>query len=53
MFRVFLVNRRWRIAGPKREVLTGSWRKLHNVELHNLYTSLNIARMIISRMIAK
>jgi hypothetical protein len=34
-----------RIFGPKREV-TGEWRKLHNVELHNLYSSPSIIRMI-------
>jgi hypothetical protein len=32
-----------RIFGPKREE-DGSWRKLHNDELHNLYSSLNISR---------
>jgi hypothetical protein len=28
-----------RIFGPKREEVTGDWRKLHNEELHNLYSS--------------
>jgi hypothetical protein len=28
-----------RIFGPKRDVVTREWRKLHNVELHNLYSS--------------
>jgi hypothetical protein len=28
-----------RIFGPKRDELTGVWRKLHNEELHNLYSS--------------
>jgi hypothetical protein len=37
-----------RIFGPKREE-DGSWRKLHNDELHNLYSSPNIVRMIKSR----
>jgi hypothetical protein len=37
-----------RIFGPKREE-DGSWRKLHNNELHNLYFSLNIVRVIKSR----
>jgi hypothetical protein len=36
-----------RIFGPKREE-DGSWRKLHN-ELHNLYSSPNIVRVIKSR----
>jgi hypothetical protein len=34
-----------RIFGPKREEETGQgWRKLHNEELHNLYSSLNIIK---------
>jgi hypothetical protein len=37
-----------RIFGPKRE--DGSWRKLHNDELNNLYFSLNIVKLIKSRM---
>jgi hypothetical protein len=37
-----------RIIGPKREE-DGSWRKLHNDELHSLYTSPNIVRVIKSR----
>jgi hypothetical protein len=37
-----------RIFGPKREE-DGSWIKLHNDELHNLYSSLNIVRVIKSR----
>jgi hypothetical protein len=28
-----------RIFGPKRDEVTGCWRKLHNEELHNLYSS--------------
>jgi hypothetical protein len=35
-----------RIFGPKRDDVTGDWRKLHNEELHNLYSSPNIIRMI-------
>jgi hypothetical protein len=38
-----------RIFGPKRDEVTGGWRKLHNEELHNLYSSPNIIRMIKSR----
>jgi hypothetical protein len=30
-----------RIFGPKRDEVTGGWRKLHNEELHNLYSSPN------------
>jgi hypothetical protein len=37
-----------RIFGPKREE-DGSWRKLHNDELHSLYSSPNILRVIKSR----
>jgi hypothetical protein len=37
-----------RIFGPRREE-DGSWRKLHNDELHNLYSSPNIVRVIKSR----
>jgi hypothetical protein len=35
-----------RIFGPMRDEVTGDWRKLHNEELHNLYSSPNIIRMI-------
>jgi hypothetical protein len=38
-----------RIFGPKRDEVTGEWRKLHNEELYNLYFSPNIFRMIKSR----
>jgi hypothetical protein len=34
------------IFGPKREEATGGWRELRNEELHNLYSSPNIIRMI-------
>jgi hypothetical protein len=39
-----------KIFGPEREE-DGSWRKLHNYELHNLYFSPNIVRVIKSRRI--
>jgi hypothetical protein len=38
-----------RIFGPKRDGRMGDWSKLHNEELHNLYSSTNIIRMIKSR----
>jgi hypothetical protein len=38
-----------RIFEPKRDEVIGGWRKLHNEELHNLYCSPNIIRMIKSR----
>jgi hypothetical protein len=41
-------NRVLRIFGPKREE-DGSWRKWHNDELHRLYSSPNIVRVIKSR----
>jgi hypothetical protein len=40
-----------RIFGPKRDEVTGEWRKLHNEELHDLYSSPCIIRIIKSRMI--
>jgi hypothetical protein len=38
-----------RIFRPKRDDVTGAWRKLHNRELHSLYSSPNIIRQIESR----
>jgi hypothetical protein len=38
-----------RIFGPKRDKVTGEWRRLHNEELNDLYSSLNIIRVIKSR----
>jgi hypothetical protein len=35
-----------RIFGPKRDEVTGEWRRLHNKELYALYSSPNIIRMI-------
>jgi hypothetical protein len=37
--------------GPKRDELTGGWRKLQNEELHDVYSSPSIIRMNMSRMI--
>jgi hypothetical protein len=42
-------NRVLRIFGPKRDEVMGEWRKLHNGELHNLYSSPDIIRQIKSR----
>jgi hypothetical protein len=39
-----------RIFGPKRDEVTGEWRKLHDEELRELYSSLSIIRMIKSTM---
>jgi hypothetical protein len=38
-----------RIFGPKRDEVTGEWRRLHNKEVYALYSSPNIIRMIKSR----
>ena len=35
-----------RIFGAKRDEVTGEWRKLHNEELHDLYSSRNTVRVI-------
>jgi hypothetical protein len=35
-----------RIFGPKRDVVTGEWRKLRSGELHNFYSSPDIVRQI-------
>jgi hypothetical protein len=37
------------ISGPNRDEVTGEWRKLHNEELHNLYSSPHISRKIKSK----
>jgi hypothetical protein len=42
-------NRVLRISGLKRDEVTGVWRKLHNQELHDLYSSPSINRIIKSR----
>ena len=38
-----------RILGPRRDEVTGEWRRLHNEELNDLYSSPNIVRVIKSR----
>jgi hypothetical protein len=40
-----------RIFGPKMEEVAGGWRRLHNEELHNLYASPNIIRVIKQRCV--
>jgi hypothetical protein len=40
-----------RICGPKRDEVMGEWRKLHNEELRDLYTSASIIRKMKSRRI--
>ena len=38
-----------RIFGPKRDKVTGEWKKLHNEKLNDLYSSPNIVRVIKSK----
>jgi hypothetical protein len=47
--RVFEVTVLRGIFGPKRDGVTGEWRRLHNEELNDLYSSPNIIRVIKSR----
>ena len=42
-----------RVFGPKRDEVTGEWRKLHNEELHDLYCSPNVVRVIKSRRMGR
>jgi hypothetical protein len=46
------VSENWvlRTVGPKRHEVIREWRKLHNEDLHDLYSSSNIVRVIISKM---
>jgi hypothetical protein len=44
-----LESRVLRIFGPKRDEVTGEWRKLHNEKLNDLHSSPNIVRVIKSR----
>ena len=39
-----------RILGPRRDEVMGEWRRLHNEELNDLYSSRNIVRVIKSRI---
>jgi hypothetical protein len=41
-----------RVFGPRREEVTGGWRKLHNEELYNLYFSPAIIRVMKLRMMS-
>ena len=51
--RVFENRALRRIFGHKREEVTGEWRKLHNEELNDVYSSPNIVRVIKSRRWAR
>ena len=48
--RVFENRALRRILGPKRDEVTGEWRKLLSEELNNLYISPNIVRVIKSKI---
>jgi hypothetical protein len=47
--RVFENRVLWRVFGPKRDEVTGEWRKLHNEELRDLYSLTNIVQVVKSR----
>ena len=47
--RVFENRMLRRVFGPKRDEVTGEWRKLHNEELKDLYSLPNIVRVVKSR----
>jgi hypothetical protein len=51
MLRVYENRVLRRVFGPKRDEVTGEWKKLNNAELHDLYSSPNTVRVIKSRRI--
>jgi len=44
-------NKVFRIFGPKRDVVTGEWRKLHHEDLNDLYSSPSLVRVTKSRRV--
>jgi hypothetical protein len=40
-----------KICGPEKEEVTGDWRKLHNYQVHNLYSSPSIITVVKSRRV--
>jgi hypothetical protein len=51
MLKVFENRVLRRVFGPRREEVTGKWRKLHNEEFNDLYSLPNIVRVVKSRRI--
>jgi hypothetical protein len=49
MLRVFKNKVLWKIFGPKRDTVTVQWRRLHNEDLYDLYSSPNINQVFKSR----
>jgi len=41
-----------KIFGPRRDEVTGEWRRLHNEELNDLYSSPNIVRVTTPRLLS-
>jgi hypothetical protein len=49
VYRVIIITVQRRIFGSQKDEVTGEWRRIHNKELHALYSSPNFIRMIKSR----
>jgi hypothetical protein len=47
--RVFENTMLWRMFAPKKEEVTGGWRRMHTKELHDLYSSLSVAKVMKTR----
>jgi hypothetical protein len=50
-FRVYEIRMLRKLFGPKRGEVTGGWRRLHNEEHHNVYSSPSIIRVTKSRRV--
>jgi len=49
--RVFEIKVSRKIYGPNRDEMTGEWRRLNNKELHGLYDSPDVVRIMKSRLL--